>query len=47
MTNVIDEEKLMEEQIVEKVQLVNRIVGNMGANQLFEPEREELIYSGV
>ena len=42
MMNMIDEDKFMEEQIeslteLEKVQLVNRILGNMGANQLFEP----------
>ena len=52
MTNVIDKDKFMEEQIkslteLEKVQLVNRILGNMGANELFEPEGEEPIHPGV
>ena len=52
MMNVIDEDKFMEEQIellteLEKVQLVNRILGNMGANQLFEPKGEESIHPGV
>ena len=42
MINVIDEDKFME-----KVQLVNKIFGNMGANQLFEPEGEEPIHPGV
>ena len=40
MPNMIDENKLMEEQIeslieLEKVQVVNRILGNVGANQVF------------
>ena len=52
MTNVIDKDKFMEEQIeslteLEKVELVNRILGNMKANQLFEPKGEEPIHSGV
>ena len=52
MMNVIDKDKFMEEQIeslteLEKVQLVNRILGNMGANQLFEPEGQEPIHPGV
>ena len=52
MMNVIDEDKFMEEQIellieLEKVQLVNRILGNKGANLLLEPEGEEQIHPAV
>ena len=52
MMTVIDKDKSIEEQIellteLEKVQLVNRILGNMGANQLFEPKGQELIHPGV
>ena len=52
MTNVIDEDKFIIEQIelltkLDKVQLVNRTLDNMGANQLFEPKRKELIHPRV
>ena len=51
MMNMIDKDKFMEEKIelltkLEKVQLVNWILGNMGANQLFEPEKQESIHPG-
>ena len=49
---MIDKDKFMKEQIeslteLEKVQLVHRILGNMRANELFEPKGEEPIYLGV
>ena len=52
MMNMIDEDKFVEEQIellieLEKVHLVNRILGNMGANQLFVPKGQESIHPGV
>ena len=52
MMNMINKDKFMEEQIeslteLEKVQLVNRILENMGANQLFEPKGQESIHPGV
>ena len=49
---MIDEDKFMEQEVIsltelEKVQLVNRILGHMGANQLFESKGEESIHPGV
>ena len=52
ITNIIDKDKFMEEQIeslteLEKVKLVNRILNKMGSNQLFKPEGKESIHPVV
>ena len=53
MTNVIDEEQFMQEQIealteLEKVKLVNRMLIKLKFNHtLFEPEGKEQIHPGV